>query len=259
MRRFALTACVTAALVAACSSSPTGRNQLILFPDSQMNEMGVASFTQLKQETPPSTDKASIDYVMCISNALLDVAGEKRDRWEIQVFNDESPNAFALPGNKIGVHTGMIKLATTPDQLAAVIGHEIGHVQARHGAERVSMNVVAQSGQQLASIAMQNNENAQLAMAAIGLGAQFGVILPYSRTHESEADYIGLELMAKAGFNPEESVALWQNMAKAGGGSTPEFMSTHPSNQTRIKQLREAMPKALAIYKPQSNPGCKKP
>src|SRR5690606_15446664 len=152
------------------------------------------------------------------SNALLQVAGEKPDRWEVQVFNDETPNAFALPGNKIGVHTGMIKLATTADQLAAVIGHEIGHVQARHGAERVSMNVLAESGQQLTAIAMQDNENAQIALAAIGLGAQFGVILPYSRTHESEADYIGLELMAKAGFKPEEAVALWQNMAKAGGG-----------------------------------------
>lgn len=259
MRRFSAFSLLAACILMACSSSPTGRNQLILFPDSQMNEMGVASFAQLKQETPPSQDKQSIDYVLCISNALLAVAGEKADRWEVQVFNDDTPNAFALPGNKIGVHTGMIKLAATPDQLAAVIGHEIGHVQARHGAERVSMSTVAQSGQQLAAIALQNNESGQIALAAIGLGAQYGVILPYSRTHESEADFIGLELMAKAGFKPEEAVALWQNMAKAAGGSTPEFLSTHPSNKTRIEQLTAAMPKANSLYKPERNPRCIKP
>lgn len=243
----------------ACSSSPTGRHQLILFSDSQMNEMGVASFDQLKEDSPPSSDAKAMAYVQCLSTALLKAAGEKPGKWEVQVFNDDSPNAFALPGNKIGVHTGMIKLAATPDQLAAVIGHEIGHVQARHGAERVSMSTVAQTGQQLAAIGLQDNENAPLLMAAIGIGAQYGVLLPYSRTHESEADYIGLELMAKAGFDPQQSVALWQNMAQASGGSTPEFLSTHPSDKTRIKQLSAAMPRALAVYQPQNNPGCVKP
>lgn len=246
--------------ISACSVSPTGRKQLILFPESQMNEMGVASFTELKQQNPPSQDKKMNDYVMCITLPLLAAAGEKASRWEVSVFNDDTPNAFALPGNKIGVHTGMIKLAQTPDQLAAVIGHEIGHVQAKHGAERVSMNVVTQTGQQLTEATLQNSQAGQLALAAIGMGAQFGLILPYSRKHESEADYIGLELMAKAGFNPEHSIQLWQVMAQyAGGNAPPEFMSTHPSDQTRIKQLSAAMPKALALYQPQNRPNCIKP
>src|SRR5690554_1074986 len=247
-------------LISACSSSPTGRQQLILFPDSQMNEMGAASFTQIKQQTPPSTETAALRYVHCISDALLLAAGENPSHWEVQVFDDESPNAFALPGRKIGVHTGMFTVATNADQLAAVIGHEIGHVQARHGAERVSMNVLAETGQQLTAGVLQNNEAGQLTMAALGLATQFGVLLPYSRKHESEADYIGLELMAKAGFDPQQSVALWQNMARAAQGSAPpEFMSTHPSSDTRIRLLSEAMPKAQSLYQPNRKPDCIKP
>lgn len=247
-------------LITACASSPTGRHQLILFSDSQMNDMGAASFSQMQQQTPPSSDAKAVSYVQCISDALLVAAGEKPSKWEVKVFNDDTPNAFALPGNKIGVHTGMIKLAQTPDQLAAVIGHEIGHVQARHGAERVSMNAVTQTGQQLGAAILQGSETGQLTMAALGLGAQFGVLLPYSRKHESEADFIGLQLMAKAGFEPQESVKLWQVMAQyAGGQAPPEFMSTHPSDKTRIKELSDAMPKAMALYRPNLRPSCKKP
>lgn len=246
--------------ISACSSSPTGRQQLILFPDSQMNEMGAASFAQIKQQTPPSKETVSLRYVHCISDALLIAAGENPSNWEVQVFDDESPNAFALPGRKIGVHTGMFKVAINADQLAAVIGHEIGHVQARHGAERVSMNVLAETGQQLTAGVLQNNEAGQLTMAALGVATQFGVLLPYSRKHESEADYIGLELMAKAGFDPQQSVALWQNMARAAqGAAPPEFMSTHPSSNTRIKLLSEAMPKAQSLYQPSRKPSCIKP
>lgn len=245
--------------ISACSSSPTGRQQFILFPDSQMNEMGAASFSQIKQQTPPSKETATLRYVHCISDALLVAAGENPSQWEVQVFDDPTPNAFALPGRKIGVHTGMFSVAATPDQLAAVIGHEIGHVQARHGAERVSMNVLAESGQQLTAAVLQNSEAGQLTMAALGVATQFGVLLPYSRKHESEADYIGLELMAKAGFNPQQSVVLWQNMASAAQGSAPpEFMSTHPSSDTRIRLLSDAMPKAQSLYQPSRNPGCKK-
>lgn len=247
-------------LITACASSPTGRHQLLLFSDSQMKEMGAASFSQMKQQTPPSSDAKYVNYVRCISDAMLVAAGENPSQWEVQVFNDDTPNAFALPGNKIGVHTGMIKLAQNADQLAAVIGHEIGHVQAKHGAERVSMHAVTQTGQQLGAAILQGSETGQLTMAALGLGAQFGVLLPYSRKHESEADFIGLQHMAKAGFTPQESVKLWQVMGQyAGGQAPPEFMSTHPSDKTRIKELSDAMPKALAIYQPDKRPNCVKP
>lgn len=246
-----------------CSSSPTGRSQLLLIGDSQIAQMGTASFAQMKEKSPPIKDVAANSYVGCISNALLKSAGENPAAWEVQVFNDKTPNAFALPGRKIGVHTGMFAVAKTPAQLAAVIGHEIGHVQAKHGAERVSLNMASQMGQQAAAIGLQGNKDGQLIMAAIGLGSQIGVMLPYSRTHESEADYIGLVLMARAGFDPKESVQLWMNMAKAGGGSQPEFLSTHPSGKTRIEKLNGNMPEATLIYQralaKSPAPQCKQP
>lgn len=235
-------------MVLSCSTSPTGRSQLIFVPDVEMEQIGVASFARMKQQSPPSADQKSIAYVNCVSRPLLQAAGENPQAWEIQVFRDDSPNAFALPGRKIGVHTGMIRLAANADQLAAVIGHEIGHVQARHGAERLSMTVSSQVIQQIAAVGLGSNENSQLIMTALGLGAQFGVLLPYSRTHESEADYIGLMLMAKAGFDPAQSVELWQNMARAGGGQVPQFMSTHPSDLTRIRELGAKMGKANVAY-----------
>lgn len=247
MRKTPLLSLVFLTLLA-CSTSPTGRNQLILVSDAQMDQMGIASFSQMKEKNPPLADAETNAYVQCISNALLKAAGEQPQSWEVRVFKDDSANAFALPGKKIGVYTGMFNVAKNQHQLAAVIGHEIGHVQAKHGAERVSLNMAAQLGQQVAQISLEDNENAPMIMAAIGIGSQVGVLLPYSRTHESEADYMGLKLMARAGFKPEESVTLWQNMAKAGGGAPPEFLSTHPSDKTRIKQLRSAMGEADALY-----------
>lgn len=244
----AVTLLISTLVLCACQSSPTGRNQIILVSDNEMNRLGVASFAQMKQKTPPSSDIPSSEYVQCLSTPLLKAAGEAPNKWEVRVFEDPSPNAFALPGNKIGVHTGMIKLAQTPDQLAAVIGHEIGHVQARHGAERVSIGMASQAVQQIATIAVDGKEYGPAALAAIGLGAQYGVVLPYSRTHESEADYIGLKIMAKAGFNPEEAISLWRNMGKAAGTRPPEFLSTHPSSQTRIQQLSAAMTEAKELY-----------
>ena len=158
-------------------------------------------------------------------------------------------NAFALPGGKIGVHTGILKVANSADQLAAVLGHEVGHVIARHGAERVSQSVATQGGLALADIMLdRKSESRSLIMAGLGLGAQFGILLPFSRKHESEADEIGLYLMANAGFDPEHSVELWRNMAKASGGAPPEFLSTHPSNTSRISGLQSRMSKAKALY-----------
>jgi predicted Zn-dependent protease len=181
-----------------------------------------------------------------VANAITNALPEKR-AWEVVVFRDDSANAFALPGGKIGVHTGLLKVAQNQDQLAAVIGHEIAHVLAEHGKERVSEQLVAQGGMSLLSAVIGNPEDPRhgLLMGALGLGAQFGVLLPHSRAQESEADIVGLDYMAKAGFDPRQSVNLWQNMAAAGGGQQPEFMSTHPSHGTRIQNLQAAIPKAL--------------
>jgi predicted Zn-dependent protease len=167
----------------------------------------------------------------------------------VTVFEDESANAFALPGGKIGVHTGLLEVAKTPDQLAAVIGHEIGHVMAEHSNERVSTAFAANAGVQLAAaLSGTDGPKQQMLMGLLGLGAQFGVLLPFSRTQESESDEIGLTLMARAGFDPRAAINLWENMAQAGGAQPPEFLSTHPSHGTRIEDLRAQMDEAVKIY-----------
>ena len=264
VRLFVLLAVFFTALITACANSPTGRSQLILVGDAQMNKMGADSFSALSEEKQAIALGPEFNYVRCIADAILTADGRNPLEWEVKVFNDDSANAFALPGNKIGVHTGMIKLAQTPSQLAAVMGHEIGHVDARHGAERVSLNMTTQLAQQATSVLMAGHEYHSTALAALGLGAQFGVLLPYSREHESEADTIGLYLMSKAGFNPSEAVELWRNMKRASGGEAPpEFMSTHPSNDSRIKAIQSELQQATPIYKNAldkgQNPDCRKP
>lgn len=247
MRRL-LIALTTAALLAACETSPTGRRQLQFFPESQLNEMGVAAFQQIKQKTPVAQDPAVNRYVECVADAITGVLDEQRE-WEVTVFKDESANAFALPGGKIGVNTGLLDVAETPDQLAAVIGHEIAHVLAEHSNERVSTAFATNAGVQLVGALAGGGPQQQTLMGLLGLGAQYGVLLPFSRTQESESDEIGLELSARAGFDPRAAVALWENMAEAGNGQPPEFLSTHPSHGTRIADLQAQMDEALAVYR----------
>lgn len=248
-------------ILISCATSPTGRKQLLLLPESQMTEMGAQAFTQMKGQTPQETDPKLKSYVRCIVDNLANhiTEGEVPQNWEVVVFKSDEANAFALPGGKVGVYTGLLKVATTQDQLAAVIGHEIGHVIAQHGNARVSETLVAQGGLDLINtiLAQKQGQNYDLLMAGIGLGAQYGVLMPHSRAQESEADIIGLQLMAKAGFDPRASIDLWKNMSKAGGSQPPEFLSTHPSHGTRIENLTDNMPNALALAaKSSSHPKC---
>lgn len=235
-------------VVSGCTTSPTGRSQLTMFSEQQMASIGQASFQQIKQEEKIYRHPATQRYVQCVSDALFAVSGTPGD-WEVIVFADDSPNAFALPGQKIGVYRGMLEVADTPARLAAVIGHEIAHVQARHGNERASTTLATQMGLALASAALATQDGTdERMMAALGLGAQVGILLPFSRQHETEADLIGLDLMAKAGFDPRESIALWENMRAKASGSPVEFLSTHPGHATRIRTLQNAMPSALQTY-----------
>jgi predicted Zn-dependent protease len=249
---FMFSVCVTLVL-SSCATSPEGRSQLKLLPDDQINSMGVKSFEQIKQQTPETKNANMRAYVQCIANAIIPQLNENNNPalWELRVFADEQANAFALPGNKIGVYEGLFKYAVNQHQVATVMGHELAHVIAKHGNERVSDQLAAQAGLTIAAIALgtsaTSDDNKALILAGLGLGVQYGVILPFSRTHESEADLVGLELMASSGFNPRESVTLWQNMAKA-GSQAPEFLSTHPSSSTRIKDLNARMSSALESY-----------
>jgi len=245
----------------ACSASPTGRNQLLLFSDQDMSQLGATSFEQMKKEQPISKDAKTNAYVQCVANSITQHIPKQKgfSEWEVVVFDSDQVNAFALPGGKIGVYTGLLKVAKNQDQLATVIGHEVAHVLADHSNERLSQSQIANTGLQLTSIAVGASEYKQyqgVTMAALGLGVQYGVILPYGRTQESEADIVGLDYMAKAGFNPNQSVDLWKNMAKASGGSAPpELLSTHPSHNTRIKDLQATI-KTLPNYGTQ-RPNCK--
>ncbi len=248
-------------ILSSCATSPTGRSQLMLMPSGQMNAMGVQAFDNLKKKTPIEKDNKINSYVKCVANAIVEVIKTESPikKWEVVVFKDKTANAFALPGGKIGVHTGLLKVAKNQAQLAAVIGHEVGHVLANHGNERVSQQFAVQQGMSLVqALADTQSPTGQMLMQVLGLGAQYGVILPFSRTHESEADLMGLNFMAKAGFNPEESVILWKNMSSSGGQQPPEFLSTHPAHETRIANLNKAMPEAMRLYK-QAQANGKKP
>lgn len=226
---------------AACSSSPTGRQQVLLFSGSDMSELGAQSFQELKKQEKINNDPKINQYVRCVSNAITARLAPQPDfsEWEIVVFDSEQVNAFALPGGKIGVYTGLLNVAKNQDQLATVIAHEIGHVLARHGNERLSRSQLADAGLQLSNAVLSGSEYQSLAMAGLGLGVQYGVLMPYNRAQESEADIIGLRLLAESGFDPMQSIDLWKNMAEASGANQPpELLSTHPSHSTRIDDLQ---------------------
>jgi predicted Zn-dependent protease len=243
MSRRALTLAILAAAVAtACATSPTGRRQLVLVSDDQMAQMGATAFQEMKQKTPPSQNGKQSSYVRCVANAVTAAMPGPARAWEVQLFEDKQVNAFALPGGKIGVYTGLLKVATTQDQLAAVIGHEVSHVIAGHSAARVSNQMATQVG--VEALSAFTGYDPQM----IGMGANLLVILPFSRGDETEADLLGMDAMARAGFDPAQAITLWQNMERAGGEAPPEILSTHPSNSTRIHDLQARLAQDQPIY-----------
>jgi predicted Zn-dependent protease len=234
--------------LASCVTNPLGRSQLSLLPGDQLTQMGLQAFSEIKQETPIETNQAINTYVNCVVKSLLRAFQHDGTPWEVVVFRSDEVNAFALPGGKIGVYTGLLSVANSQHQLAAVLGHEISHVLLSHGGERMSQDTLANVGMVVVGTVLDTNtQSGKLTMAALGLGAQVGVLLPYGRLQETESDRLGLEIMARAGFDPRESVTLWQNMAKASGSSKLEFLSTHPAHQTRIDALRAQMNYALKL------------
>lgn len=237
-----------------CHTVPqTGRSALHLVPSDQLASMASAQFGQLKQETPISTDPTYNAMVRRVGERIAYVAAPDMPnaQWEFVVFDDdEQVNAFAMPGGKVAVYTGIFKVAKSDADLAVVMGHEVAHVAAGHGNERVSQQLLAAGGAlalQFGTSDMDSSER-QLLMAAYGAGASLGVILPYSRYHESEADEIGLMYAAKAGYDPRAAIGFWERMEAQKSGAPPEFLSTHPSGATRVRKLNELMPKAYQIY-----------
>ncbi|AZQ83667.1 M48 family peptidase [Colwellia sp. Arc7-635] len=258
-----LAICLAVITLAGCAKSSTGRSQLMMMSADELNKMGAASFEEMKTKEKISQSPEINRYVQCVASAITkNVPKSAHDgAWEVVVFDSEQVNAFALPGGKIGVYTGILKVAETQDQLGAIIGHEVGHVIESHSNERLSSNQASQMGLSLVNVLLesQNVESRNTVMAGLGLGMQYGVLMPYGRSHESEADIVGQDLMAKSGFDPKASIKLWQNMAKVSQGAPLEFMSTHPSNATRIKQLTEHLPKSTPFFKQATAPKCVKP
>jgi metalloendopeptidase OMA1, mitochondrial len=252
--------CVAALLTAfavACQTVPvTGRRQLQLISADDETQLGVNTYQQILQKSKVSKDPQVTALVTRVGSRIAAVAERPDFNWEYRVIEDRQANAFALPGGKIAVYTGILPITRDEAGLAAVLGHEVAHVTARHGGERMSQQLATKIGVTTlglaAGVALGDPGATQLAAAAFGLGAEYGVLLPFSRAHESEADHIGLIYMAKAGYDPRAARDLWVRMAAAakGGQRPPEFMSTHPSEATRITQIEAWLPEALQYYKP---------
>ena len=249
-RLLPLAALAASVTLSACASSPLGRSQLTLYSDQELEKMGEASFSKYQQELPVVEGRQDA-YVSCVADAVTAKvpASYGISGWQVKVFEDESANAFALPGGYIGVNTGLLEVAENQDQLATVIGHEIAHVLARHANERVSTQSLTSAGLSLtqALAGLEGTGGDQL-MGLLGMGAEYGVLKPFSRSHESEADLLGLDLMAEAGFDPRASIKLWANMNAAGGAQPPVWMSTHPSDEQRMAALNERLETALPTY-----------
>lgn len=235
--------------VAACVTSPeTGRTQLSLVSDSQMNSLGAQAYQETLSKSKISRNSALNNEVNAIGRRIAQASGVDYD-WEFTVIDEpQTVNAFCLPGGKVAVYTGIVPVAKNNAALAAVMGHEVAHATLRHSAERMSQQLVMQMGLTVASITFSDSKNRNMIAGLLGIGTQFGVVLPFSRYHESEADRVGLEYMAKAGYDPREAVGLWERMGSMGGGRPPEILSTHPDPVRRAKELGKHMPKALAIY-----------
>lgn len=255
---------ILALLCLSCATNPyTERWQFLILSQSYEQDLGAEAYQQVLQDPKIriSQDAHDIEPVQRVAHRIITATKEsryaklaQRFQWETAVIKDgKTMNAFALPGGKIAVYTGIFPVAKNEAGLAAILGHEVVHALARHGAERMSQGLVAQLLLTGADVALAGGGagagTRQAVMQALGLGTQVGVLLPFSREHESEADYIGLLLAAQAGYDPREAVHVWERMERAGGAQPPEFLSTHPSHGTRIENLQSWMAEALDEYK----------
>jgi predicted Zn-dependent protease len=249
----------------ACSRVPvTNRKQMNMIPEKELVSLSLNEYQGFLKKNPPlPTSDTRVAMVKragtriqasVVSYLNKNKLGKRVQgyQWEFNLVDDKTVNAWCMPGGKVMVYTGLLDVTQNEDALAIVMGHEIAHAVARHGNERMSQMLMAQAGGIALSVALQNQSTQTRGMfeTAYGLGASVGVILPFSRLHETEADKLGLIFAAMAGYNPKEAPKFWQRMAAKGNGKTPEFLSTHPSDQKRIQDLNEFMPEAMKYYKP---------
>ncbi|MDJ0860684.1 MAG: M48 family metallopeptidase [Gammaproteobacteria bacterium] len=254
-RLIRLTTILVVLILPGCETVPeTGRSQLLLISPDQETELGLTEFEKLKSSTPVSEDAELNAMLQRVGQRVAAVAPLPNARWEFVLFDDpNTANAFCLPGGKVGIYTGILPVTKDENGLATVIGHEVAHAVARHGGERVSQALILQMGGEAleSALSSQPAQTRSLVLQGYGLGSKVGVILPYSRAHELEADELGLLYMARAGYDPRSAVDFWQRFSaytREKGGAPPEFLSTHPIDTRRIAQIEALMPKALAEY-----------
>lgn len=234
-----------------CQSVPiTGRHQLVLISQEEELSLGEEAYKKTLKESKVSQDQASIAMMRRVGQRIAAAADRPDYHWEFTLLENKTPNAFALPGGKVAVFTGILPITQDETGLAVVLGHEVAHALAHHGAERMSTGVLTEIGAvSVAAVLGGDPQTAKAVESAFGIG----VMLPFSRSHESEADHIGLHLMAKAGYDPRLAVAFWTRMEQAAKGNRPaEFLSTHPSDEHRIKQIESWLPEVLPIYEKQT-------
>src|SRR6185436_3607064 len=239
-------------LPTSCSTSPyTGRSQLMLVDAKTERELGLSAYQEVLAQNRISTNPAEVDPVRRVGSRIASQVHESGFQWEFNtIVDDKTMNAFCLPGGKIAFYTGIFPVLEDEAGMAFVMGHEVGHALMHHGGERMSQQMVAGGATALvgAVLGAKDPQKSQMAMAALGVATQVGVLLPFSRKHEAEADRVGLELMAKAGYDPRASVRVWKKMSEMAGKQPPEWLSTHPSHESRIADLESHMGDAVALY-----------
>lgn len=253
-------------LISGCSQVEiTGRKRINLMPDSMMNSMSFQNYGEFLSSHKLSTNTQQTQMVKRVGSRIQNAVEKycsdngiqnklKGYEWEFNLVEDPNVNAWCMPGGKVVVYTGLLPVTQTESGLAVVMGHEIAHAFAKHGAERMTQELgVEITGMALSKVLEERSEQTQsIFMAAYGLGSQVGILLPYSREHEEEADHLGLVFMAMAGYDPHEAVTFWERMAAANSGSQPlQILSTHPTNASRIRNIRSLLPEAMTYYKPQ--------
>ena len=237
-------------VIYACTTTPvSNRSTLILIPKSQEISLGKQSYNQILKKEKKSEDTQLNQIVQRVGQRIISVSDMPTLEWEIKLIESDQKNAFALPGGKIAIYTGILSVAKNEAGLATVMSHEIAHVIARHGAQRMTQQMLLQGAMIGARLSMKNSTQRNIILSALGVGVLYGFTLPFSRLHESEADQIGLIYMAKAGYDPNEAINFWQRFGQVKGGKgSPAWISTHPADATRIQGLRSYLSRAKYDY-----------
>lgn len=271
MKKYAISTLLLVFFIVSCSKVPvTGRKQFSLVPDNMINSMSFSQYKSVLQENKVITTGTDAQMVKTVGQKIAGAvttylqqnkAGDRVNdfKWEFNLIESKDVNAWCMPGGKVAVYTGILPLTQNETGMAVVMGHEVAHAVARHGSERMSQGLVQQLGAVGLAVALKDKPTQTQALfnQAYGVGTTVGLMLPFSRKHESEADKLGLIFMAMAGYNPQEAVPFWQRMSKAGGPKPPEFLSTHPNDATRVKDIQNFLPTAQKYYKGKTTGGIK--